>query len=62
MFHIPYTNLENIEQSKESMEQFKEDFKETFGVPYRQNETSKEDNEYYCGLCECLMPISHFPH
>jgi len=18
--------------------------------------------EYYCGLCECFMPLSHFPH
>jgi hypothetical protein len=22
----------------------------------------KRVEEYYCGLCGCLMPLSHFPH
>lgn len=26
-----------------------------------QKKYDREDT-YYCGLCRCMMPISHFPH
>lgn len=24
--------------------------------------SERSDEEYYCGLCGRMMPISHFPH
>ncbi len=24
--------------------------------------TKDAGEEYYCGLCRCMMPLSHFPH
>jgi hypothetical protein len=25
-------------------------------------EQGKDGEQYFCGLCGCLMPLSHFPH
>ena len=55
-------DLDQIDQMQDGTSDFEEN---TVFHPWQTfvgKLTLETENNYYCGLCGCFMPLSHFPH